>query len=190
MGFTDVADVFALSNLPVSVGQPLEPNLLVLSQENGQVINIDRNGNISSTLTIVSDPGNPLNVASQQHEGITMDFNGNIYIVSENGGGDINFPQLWVYAPSSQANLAPTAISLTNTVPAIIENSVTIPAIRVADILLTDDGLGVNNYSLSGTDANDFQITGLSLFIKRFAYLMCTLKIESFQSHLQLNDIC
>ncbi|MFN5848208.1 MAG: lamin tail domain-containing protein, partial [Chitinophagales bacterium] len=94
------------------------------------------------------------------------DNNGNIYIVSENGGGDINHPQLWVYAPSTTPNQAPTAIALTNTVPSIIENSITTPAVRVADILLTDDGLGTNTYSLSGADANNFQITASSLFIK------------------------
>lgn len=162
LGFTDVADVFVLANLPT---QSTSSNLLVLGQENAQVVNIDRNGNIASTLTIVSDPGNPLNAASQQHEGITMDNSGNIYIVNENGGGDINYPQLWVYAPSNGINLAPTAITLTNTVPAIIENSTTTPAVRVADILLTDDGLGTNSYSLSGADAASFQITGSSLFI-------------------------
>ncbi|MBN8642627.1 MAG: SdiA-regulated domain-containing protein [Flavobacteriales bacterium] len=166
LGFTDVADVYALSNLPVTSGQSLETNLLVLSQENAQVVNIDRNGAIASTLTIVSDAGNPLNVASQQHEGITMDFDGNIYIVSENGGGDINHPQLWVYAPSNGINLPPTSITLTNTVSSILENSVTTPSVRVADIIVTDDGLGTNTFSLSGTDATDFQITGSSLYIK------------------------
>ncbi len=166
LGFIDVADVYALSNLPVELGQPLETNLLVLSQENAQVVNIDRNGAISSSLTILSDPGNPLSAAAQQHEGITMDFDGNIYIVSENGGGDINNPQLWVYAPSNGINTAPTAVALTNTVPSIIENSITTPAVRVADILVSDDGLGTNSLSLSGTDANDFQITASSLFIK------------------------
>ena len=162
LGFTDVADVFVLANIP---SESSSPNLLVLGQENAQVVNVDRNGNISSTLTIVSDPGNPLNAASQQHEGITMDNSGNIYIVNENGGGDIDHPQLWVYAPSSQSNQAPTALTLTNTVPAIIENSITTPAVRVADILLTDDGLGINTYSLSGADAASFQITGSSLFV-------------------------
>ena len=29
-----------------------------------------------------------------------MDGNGVLYVVSENGGGDIDHPQLWVYAPS------------------------------------------------------------------------------------------
>ena len=103
----DFSDVFALSNLPSLSGQPDFSHLLVLSQESGQIVNIDRSGTVSSSLTIVSDPGNPLSVADQTHEGLTMDRDGNLYVVSENGGGDIDHPQLWVYAPSTAPNQAP-----------------------------------------------------------------------------------
>ncbi len=166
LGFSDVADVFALSNIPALNGQPLYNNLLVLGQENAKVVNVNRSGVIANTLTIVSDAGNPLDVASQQHEGLTMDRDGNLYIVSENGGGTIDFPQLWVYAPSTVPNQAPTAIALTNTTTSILENSNTTAIVKVADISVTDDGLGTNNLTLSGADANYFQITGSSLYIK------------------------
>lgn len=166
LGFTDVADVFALSNLPALNGQPLYNNLLVLSQENAKVVNVNRSGIISSTLTIVSDPGNPLDAPNQQHEGMTMDRDGNLYIVNENGGGDIDHPQLWVYAPSALTNQAPTAVALTNTTNSVLENSNTTSAVKISDILVTDDGLGTNTLSLSGADASFFQITGSSLYIK------------------------
>ena len=166
LGFTDVADVFALSNLPALNGQPLYNNLLVLSQENAKVVNVDRNGTISSTLTIVSDPGNPLDAPNQQHEGMTMDRNGTLYIVNENGGGDIDHPQLWVYALSALTNQAPTAIALTNTTNSVLENSNTTSAVKISDILVTDDGLGTNNISLSGADASFFQIISSALYIK------------------------
>jgi len=166
LGVSDVADVFALSNLPALSGQPLYNNLLVLSQENAKVVNVDRNGTISSTLTIVTDPGNPLDAPSQQHEGLTMDRNGNLYIVNENGGGDIDHPQLWVYAPSSSSNQAPTAVALTNTTNSVLENSNTTSSVKISDILVTDDGLGTNNLSLSGPDAGIFEITGAGLYIK------------------------
>src|SRR5262245_51776109 len=78
----DFSDVFALSNLPSLSGQPDYNHLLVLSQESGQIINIDRSGTIFNKLTIVSDPGNPLSVADQTHEGMTMDREGNLYLVS------------------------------------------------------------------------------------------------------------
>jgi uncharacterized protein YjiK len=166
LGVTDIADVFTLSNLPSLSALPLYNNLLVLSQESAKVINISRNGTVANTLTIVSDSGNPLDVASQQHEGLTMDRNGILYIVSENGGGDIDHPQLWVYAPSTVPNQAPTAIALTNTTTSILENSNTTAPVKVSDIVVTDDGLGTNNLSVSGADAAFFQIIGSSLYIK------------------------
>lgn len=114
----DFADVFALSTLPALNGQPNYGNLLVLSQESGKVVNISRSGVVSSSLTIVSDPGNPLSLPDQQHEGLTMDSDGILYIVSENGGGDINHPQLWVYAasaPDTEAPTAPTTLAASGT---------------------------------------------------------------------------
>lgn len=161
----DFADVFALSNLTTLSG-PVASHLLVLSQESGKIVKIDRSGNISSSLTIVSDPGNPLTVAAQQHEGLTMDGNGILYVVSENGGGDFDHPQLWVYAPSTVPNQAPTAVQLDNVVTSIPENTSTTSPIKVADIVVTDDGLGKNNLTVTGTDAAFFEITGTALYIK------------------------
>lgn len=165
-GFLDLADVFALSNLPFLDGHPQSGNLLLLSQESARIINVDRNGNIASSLQIVADPGSPLTAANQQHEGITMDRDGIIYVVNENGGGDIDHPQLWVYAPSSAPNQAPTAVTLGNTLNTIAENTVTTLPLKVADIIVADDGIGTNQLTLTGADAAFFEITGTSLFIK------------------------
>ncbi len=165
-GLSDFSDVYALSNLPNLNGTSENNHLLVLSQESGQIVNIDRSGTVFSRLTIVGDAGNPLSVPDQTHEGVTMDRNGYLYVVSENGGGDANHPQLWVYAPSTAPNLAPTAVALINTVNSIPENTSTAAAVKVADISVTDDGLGTNNLSLSGADASSFQITGSALFLK------------------------
>lgn len=77
-GLLDFADVYALSNLAWLSG-PESSRLLVLSQESARILNIDRQGNVHSALTILSDPGNPLTVASQQHEGLTMDGHGFLY---------------------------------------------------------------------------------------------------------------
>ncbi|PHJ84394.1 hypothetical protein VF14_06930 [Nostoc linckia z18] len=162
----DFADVYALSNLSSLNGQADYSNLLVLSQESGKIVEIDRSGNIYSSLTIVSNPGNPLSVVDQGHEGLTMDKDGYLYVVSENGGGDINHPQLWVYAPSSVPNQAPTAIVLNNQVTAIAENTSTATRLKVADITITDDGLGTNNLTVTGTDANFFEVDSTGLYIK------------------------
>lgn len=109
-GLSDIAEVFAFSNL-AGISAAEQGNLLLLSQEMGRIIEVDRTGNILSSLDIAQLPstplgntaltgiGGPLSVADQQHEGMTMDDRGFLYIVNENGGGDINNPQLWVYAP-------------------------------------------------------------------------------------------
>ncbi len=161
----DFADVYALSNLS-SLSGPDSSHLLVLSQESGKIVNIDRSGNIYSSLTILSDPGNPLSVVDQQHEGLTMDNNGFLYVVSENGGGSIDRPQLWVYAPSSVPNQAPTAVVLNNPVNAIAENTSTATRLKVADIAIIDDGLGTNNLTVTGDDANFFEVDSNGLYIK------------------------
>jgi hypothetical protein len=147
-------------------GQPQASHLLIIGQEDARVVLVDRAGNIQSTLNLASDPGNPLNAADQQHEGITMDRAGNIYIVNENGGGSIDFPQLWVYAPATGTNRAPTAVALTNPLNSIQENSSTTAPVKVGDIVVTDDGLGTNTLSLTGADAGSFQITGGALYLR------------------------
>ena len=38
--------------------------------------------------------------------------------------------------------------------------------VKVADISITDDGLGTNNLTLSGSDAASFQVIGSALFLK------------------------
>ncbi len=98
-GLADFADVFALSNLS-DIGAADQANLLILSQQSGKIIEVDRAGNVKSQLTIALLPNTGgLSVEDQQHEGLTMDDRGYLYLVSENGGGDINHPELWVYAP-------------------------------------------------------------------------------------------
>jgi uncharacterized protein YjiK len=166
LGMTDLADVFALSNVPSLASHPRFGNLLVLSQEDARVVNISRSGEIHSTLQIVADPGSPLSVAAQQHEGITMDRDGVIYVVSENGGGGIAFPQLWVYAPTTQDNTAPTAVLVENATTSITENTSTLVAIRIGDIIVSDDGLGLNTLAISGPDAAFFQIIGATLYLR------------------------
>jgi len=166
LGMTDVADVFAFSLLPSFSGQTQAGNLLVLSQEDGRIVNVDRSGNIVGTLTISAGAGSTLNVAGQQHEGLTMDRSGNLYVVNENGGGGIDYPELWVYAPSTATNAAATAVAVNGAVTSILENVSTVSRVALGDIAVTDDGLGSNVLSLSGTDAASFEIVGTALYLK------------------------
>ena len=183
----DFSDIFALSNLPSLSGQPDFSHLLIISQESGQIVNIDRSGNIFSAMTIVSDPGNPLSVAGQTNEGLTMDRDGNLYVVNENGGGDANHPQLWVYAHTDDTNLAPTAVTLNSPVSSIPDNTLTTTALKLADIIVTDDGLGNNHLSVTGADASFFQIIGTALFLKAGTVLNHTTK-PSYNVTVSVDD--
>ena len=60
-------------------------------------------------------------------------------------------------------NQAPTGVSLTGTTASLAENADTSAATTVATIVITDDGEGTNTITLSGTDANDFEVVGDAL---------------------------
>jgi Ca2+-binding RTX toxin-like protein len=66
-------------------------------------------------------------------------------------------------AAAALLNAAPTAVSLENVVASLAENTLIGPGIKIADIMVTDDGNGTNTLSLSGADAGSFQIDGTQL---------------------------
>ena len=165
-GLNDFADVYALSNVPALTGTSFASHLLILSQESGKVVDIGRDGTVYSSLTLQLDAGSTLSVADQTHEGLAMDAAGNIYIVSENGGGDVNHPQLWVYAVSTAANKAPTSVVFNNPVTSILENIPITTLYKLADVAVVDDGLGTNALSVSGADAASFQVDATGLYLK------------------------
>ncbi len=187
VGTLDFSDVFALSNLPALAGKPGSSRLLIISQESGQIVQVDRSGNVSSALTIVADPGSPLTVPDMTMEGVTMGRDGVLYVTNENGGGDANHPQLWVYAPSNAPNASPTAVALNNSVTSIPENTSTAGGVKVADIVIADDGLGVNSVTLSGADASSFQVIGPALFLKAGTALNFTNK-ASYSVTVNVDD--
>ena len=60
----------------------------------------------------------------------------------------------------------PPTVALTNTVGTLPEATNTGTAVRVAGIVVTDDGQGTNTLSLSGADAALFEITADSLYLR------------------------
>jgi uncharacterized protein YjiK len=99
IGTGDLSDVFPLSLLPDLDGGTSE-NLLIISQESGRIVNVDRSGTISSQVDIV-DTGAPLAVPAQTMEGVTVDRDLIMYTTSEGGGGSATQPQLLVWAPDA-----------------------------------------------------------------------------------------
>ena len=57
----------------------------------------------------------------------------------------------------------PPTVSLANMITVLAEGTDTSPAIKVADIVVSDDGLGTNGLTLSGDDAGLFEIVGTEL---------------------------
>ncbi len=66
----------------------------------------------------------------------------------------------------TDVNEAPTAVALNNATTSIAENTSTASPVKVADIAVTDDALGTNVVTLSGTDANSFEVVGTALYVK------------------------
>ncbi len=84
-------------------------------------------------------------------------------------------------------NEAP-AVALANLVTHLPENTDTTSSIRVADIVISDDALGTNNLSLSGTDAAKFEIAGTELRLRAGT----TLDFEtqtSFDVTVEVDDV-
>ena len=162
----DFSDVFALANVASLTGPEAE-HLLIISQESGKVVDVSRSGVVASTLTLVSDPGNPLSIPDQTDEGVTMDEEGNLYIVNENGGGDSDHPQLWVFKPQTVADQAPTAVTLGNETTALPSGTTSAARTKVADVTVADaDGFGENDLSVTGADASHFEVDGNGLYLK------------------------
>ena len=57
-------------------------------------------------------------------------------------------------------------VSLSGTVTTLAENVDTSTRIKVADIVVSDDGLGSNVLSLTGANATLFEIDGTEFFLK------------------------
>lgn len=108
LGLGDLADVFALSNISALTGAAKD-NLLVVSQESARLVETDRNGNLlgSIDLSTLLNIGDKLSAQDMQFEGVTMDSRGYIYLTTENGGGDITKPQMFVLAPKELLSAVP-----------------------------------------------------------------------------------
>ncbi|MEB3200619.1 MAG: metallophosphoesterase [Synechococcaceae cyanobacterium] len=63
-------------------------------------------------------------------------------------------------------NLPPSAVSLANATSSLVENTALASDLKVADLVVSDDGRGTNTISLSGADAALFKVQGLELFLK------------------------
>ncbi len=70
------------------------------------------------------------------------------------------------FCPHPIVENEPPTIELNNRVESLNENTDTTNAIKVAEIIIDDDGIGSNNLDLTGNDADSFIIVGSELFLK------------------------
>ncbi|MCC6984160.1 MAG: right-handed parallel beta-helix repeat-containing protein, partial [Bauldia sp.] len=70
----------------------------------------------------------------------------------------IDLPQL--------VNRGPMQLMLVAGAPSIAENTDTTNRLKVADLIVLDDGLGTNELALSGADADSFEIEGTALYLR------------------------
>lgn len=88
LGVLDLSDVQVLSTVTSLVGTAEQDNLLIISQESGRLLEVDRAGNVLSQFDFLY---------SDSAEGITIDQDGIVYVVAENG----STPTLYVLSPSA-----------------------------------------------------------------------------------------
>jgi uncharacterized protein YjiK len=177
VGTLDFSDIYALANVP-GISEAEKENLLVISQESGEVVNISRSGHVNSRLAELAEPSDTISVPDMTNEGVTVDQNGNLYIVDEDGGGSQAHPQMWVYEPQGNNGTPPTAVTLGSQVNSLPE-STTGARVKVATVTVTDiDGYGENNLSVTGPDAADFEVDHNGLYLKSGIALNATTKPE------------
>lgn len=99
-GVADLSDVQVLATVPSLQGGVDEDNLLIFSQESAVLLEVDRFGNILSQFDFSG--------ISSSAEGVTIDYDGIIYLVAEEGAN----PLLYVLTPPAPVPLPPAALLL------------------------------------------------------------------------------
>ncbi len=89
-----------------------------------------------------------------------------VTLVPQPGDFDQNFNVSATGTPLGITVNAPPTVALQNTTTSLAETTDTSSAIKVADIAITDDGVGTNTLTLSGADASLFEIVGTELQLK------------------------
>ena len=125
----------------------------------GDTITYTLSGPDAALFSIDTDTGvvtftNAPDFENPQDEGNDNTYNFTV-TVTDDGAGNLTDTQDFAITVTD-VNEAPS-VALENTVTSTPENG---GSIKVADIVVTDDALGTNDLSLSGTDAASFSIVG------------------------------
>ncbi|HVV89504.1 MAG TPA: lamin tail domain-containing protein, partial [Solirubrobacterales bacterium] len=188
VGTLDFSDVYALANVE-DISDAEKENLLIISQESGEVVNISRGGHVNSRLALLAEPSDTISVPDMTNEGVTMDQNGFLYVVNEDGGGSQASPQMWVYEPQTTPDTAPSAVTLSNETNTLVESPTPLEKrLKVASVTVTDpDGFGENNLSVGGPDKADFEVDHNGLYLRAGTTLDAVTK-EHYEVEVEVTD--
>ena len=100
--------------------------------------------------------------------------------VTDNGMNPPNLTAMRNFTITVSEVNAPPTVSLSNVIGTWAEDIDTTAPQKVADIIVTDDSLGLNNLSLNGADAAWFEIVGTGLYLKAHVGL-------DFETHPRLD---
>ncbi|MDA1017898.1 MAG: hypothetical protein O3A00_26005, partial [Planctomycetota bacterium] len=114
---------------------------------------LDRNDGLGGAATSISD---------NESAGINVVANQTYYVQVFSQGDAANAYSLTI-ARINQ----PVSVTLSNTVTLIMENSDTSTRVKVADVVVADDGLGTNSLTLAGTHAAMFELDAGVLYLKQ-----------------------
>ncbi len=126
-------------------------------------------GDDQSKFSINSSSGALTFTSAPDYETPTDSNSDNIYqveVTADDGKGGTAAQTISVTVTDEVENQAPTAVTLSNSTATLAEDADTTNGIKVADIAITDDGVGTNNLSLTGADAGSFEISGSELYLK------------------------
>ena len=171
-------------NQPPTIVAPT--NFVVEFAENSTAVVLDIDAtdpeNDAITFALVVGVDADLFTISDQGQ-ITFRQTPNFEAPADNGGDNVYNLQVQVSDGTNPAvtqavtvtvtdvNEAPTAVTLTNTVPTLAEDTDTAVRIKVANINVTDDAQGTETIALSGDDAALFEVVGTELYLKADAAL-------------------
>ena len=156
----------------IAVGQPVTINATYSEQGADDTVTFEINwgdGTTTTDATLTFDPATNQGTIVATH---VYQADG-VYPISvrlsDNDGGISNTLTSTAFI-GELTNVAPT-LSLENTVTNLAEDTSVSQSTRVADIVITDEGLGTNELTLTGPDAELFEINGDQLSLRANAIL-------------------
>jgi uncharacterized protein YjiK/methionine-rich copper-binding protein CopC len=144
-GLSALNDVFAMSNILPNTAADYS-HIMILSAPDGKIVKMDRTGKLIGTLVVGS---------TAQNEGMTMDAAGNIYVVSEIGGG-AGRPEMLVFSPTKTKNAVGIGSNLYLTFSQ--------PIVAGAGSIVLSNGAG-DTRSIAIGDTAQIKISGNTLVI-------------------------